>query len=55
MPTACRRRADGVLLAPQAVAEHAYAQFTRLGREAITQDWPALLRLLDRRGINYRS
>ena len=47
--------ANGVLLAPQAVAEHAYAQFTRPGREAITKDWPALLRLLDRRGINYRG
>ena len=47
--------ADGVLLAPQAMAEHAHAQFTRPDREAITKDWPALLRLLDRRGINYRG
>ncbi len=47
--------AEGVPLAPPASAEHAYAQFTRPGREANTKDWPARLRCLDRRGNDYRS
>lgn len=45
---------NGVLDTPDEISEHVYAQFTRPGREAITKDWPALLRLLDRRGIQFR-
>jgi hypothetical protein len=34
-------------------ADTAAEQFTRTDRPSTHKDWPALLRLLERRGINY--
>ena len=42
------------LMSPQA-ADEATKQFQREGRPANEKDWPALLRLLDRRGIRYKD
>ena len=45
--------ADNVLLMSQGAADTATEQFERSGRPSTHKDWPALLRLLGRRGINY--
>jgi hypothetical protein len=37
----------------QSAADTAAAQFDRLDRPSTHKDWPALLRLLGRRGVNY--
>ena len=44
---------DNVLLMSQSAADTASQQFNRTDRPSNHKDWPALLRLLDRRGINY--
>jgi ribulose-5-phosphate 4-epimerase/fuculose-1-phosphate aldolase len=44
---------DNVLTMSQSAADTAAAQFDRLDRPSTHKDWPALLRLLGRRGINY--
>jgi ribulose-5-phosphate 4-epimerase/fuculose-1-phosphate aldolase len=43
------------LLMSEAAARSAAAQFERPGRPSQVKDWPALLRMLDRKGINYRA
>ena len=40
---------------PQDVVEHGGKQFNRPGRESVGKDWDALLRLLERRGVQYRD
>jgi len=44
-----------VQLMSEEAARAAAAQLERPNRPAQTKDWPALLRLLDRKGINYRD
>jgi ribulose-5-phosphate 4-epimerase/fuculose-1-phosphate aldolase len=44
---------DNVLLMAQSAADTASEQFNRTDRPSNHKDWPALLRLLERRGINY--
>ncbi|MGH8689035.1 MAG: class II aldolase/adducin family protein [Burkholderiales bacterium] len=44
---------ENVLHMPQSAADTATEQFTRSDRPAAHRDWPALLRLLERRGIDY--
>jgi ribulose-5-phosphate 4-epimerase/fuculose-1-phosphate aldolase len=44
---------DNVLQMSERAAKTAAAQFTRPNRPAEEKDWPALLRMLDRRGIRY--
>jgi hypothetical protein len=46
---------DNALLMPEQAARSAAAQLGRPNRPALTKDWPALLRLLDRKGSNYRD
>ncbi len=44
---------DNVLTMSQSAADTAAEQFDRSDRPSTHKDWPALLRLLERRGINY--
>lgn len=44
---------DQVLKMSEDAAKTAAKQFNRPGREATKRDWPALLRLLERKGIDY--
>lgn len=44
---------DNVLLMSEQAARTASEQFNRPNRPSEEKDWPALLRLLERRGINY--
>jgi ribulose-5-phosphate 4-epimerase/fuculose-1-phosphate aldolase len=46
---------ENVLHMSKAAADTATKQFQRESRPANEKDWPALLRLLDRRGIDYKS
>jgi len=46
---------ENALLMSEHAAQSAAAQLQRPNRPAQTKDWPALLRLLDRKGINYRD
>lgn len=46
---------DNVLEMSEHAGDTAAAQFERPDREAARKDWPALLRLLERKGIDYRS
>jgi ribulose-5-phosphate 4-epimerase/fuculose-1-phosphate aldolase len=46
---------DNVIQMSRQAAEAATQQFERPGRPSAHKDWPALLRLLDRRGSNYAS
>jgi ribulose-5-phosphate 4-epimerase/fuculose-1-phosphate aldolase len=50
---ACAGGMHNVHLMPQAAAETSHRQLRRPNRPAATKDWPALLRMLDRRGIRY--
>jgi ribulose-5-phosphate 4-epimerase/fuculose-1-phosphate aldolase len=52
---ACAGGMDNVLRMSQQAAKTAAAQFNRPNRPATTKSWPALLRMLDRRGISYRD
>ncbi len=46
---------DNALLMPEQAARSAAAQLGRPNRPALTKDWPALLRLLERKGSNFRD
>ena len=46
---------DNALLMPESAARNAAEQFERPGRPSTVKDWPALLRMLDRKGIKYRD
>jgi ribulose-5-phosphate 4-epimerase/fuculose-1-phosphate aldolase len=46
---------DNAILMSEAAARSAAEQFERPGRPSTVKDWPALLRLLDRKGIKYRE
>ncbi len=46
---------DNALLMPESAARNAAEQFERPGRPSTVKDWPALLRMLDRKGIDYRD
>jgi ribulose-5-phosphate 4-epimerase/fuculose-1-phosphate aldolase len=50
---ACASGMDNVLHMSQAAAENSTKQFQRPNRPASHKDWPALLRMLDRRGVKY--
>jgi ribulose-5-phosphate 4-epimerase/fuculose-1-phosphate aldolase len=44
---------ENVLQMSPEAARTAYQQFNRADRPALTKSWPALLRMLDRRKIDY--
>ena len=46
---------DNAILMSEAAAKNAAEQFERPNRPSTVKDWPALLRMLDRKGINYRN
>jgi ribulose-5-phosphate 4-epimerase/fuculose-1-phosphate aldolase len=46
---------ENALLMSEQAARTAAAQFERPDRPSVHKDWPALLRLLDRKGINFRD
>jgi len=50
---ACAGGMENVLSMSKDAAEVAARQLTREGRPATYKSWPALLRMLDRKGINY--
>ena len=50
---ACAGGLENVLLMTEAAAKNTAQQFSRDERPGTRKDWPALLRLLDRRGIKY--
>lgn len=62
LDTACQIQVDALAAGhvevetmSQAAAQKAFGQFHRSERNAPRKDWPALLRLLARRGIRYRD
>ena len=52
---ACAGGLDNVQIMSEQAAKVSTEQFNRLDRPAGYKDWPALLRLLDRRGIRYKD
>ena len=52
---ACAGGLENVLHMTEAAARNTAQQFARDERPAEQKDWPALLRLLDRRGISYKD
>jgi ribulose-5-phosphate 4-epimerase/fuculose-1-phosphate aldolase len=52
---ACAGGLDNVLQMSQQAGDTAFRQFNRADRPSNHKDWPALLRLLERRGSNYAS
>ena len=52
---ACAGGLENVLLMTEAAAKNTAQQFGREARPAEQKDWPALLRLLDRRNISYKD
>jgi ribulose-5-phosphate 4-epimerase/fuculose-1-phosphate aldolase len=46
---------QNVQLMSEQAARTAAAQFERPDRTSVHKDWPALLRMLDRKGVNYRE
>src|SRR3954471_24571286 len=52
---ACAGGMENVLQMSKAAADMATKQFQRESRPANEKDWPALLRMLDRRGIDYKN
>ena len=46
---------EHVTLIPQSGVDKVHQQFNRPNRESANKHWPALLRLLDRRGSDYRT
>jgi len=46
---------DNVIQMSKAAGDAAAKQFERPGRPSTEKDWPALLRLLERKGSNYAS
>jgi ribulose-5-phosphate 4-epimerase/fuculose-1-phosphate aldolase len=62
LDTSCQIQVDALAggrvevgLISEAATQKAFAQFHREDRDAVKKDWPALLRLLERRGIRYRD
>jgi ribulose-5-phosphate 4-epimerase/fuculose-1-phosphate aldolase len=62
LDTSCQIQIDALAggrvevgLISEAATQKAFAQFHREDRDAVKKDWPALLRLLERRGIRYRD
>jgi ribulose-5-phosphate 4-epimerase/fuculose-1-phosphate aldolase len=60
LDTACQIQVDAmaggmenVLRMSEQAAKTAAEQFVRPGRPAEQKDWPALLRMLDRKGVRY--
>jgi len=45
----------GLEIIPEPVARKGYVQFQRPGGSELDKEWPALLRMLDRKGIAYRN
>ena len=52
---ACAGGMENVLEMSKRAADTAAQQFARESRPANEKDWPALLRMLERRGIDYKS
>jgi hypothetical protein len=52
---ACAGGMENVLQMSERAAKTAAAQFVRPNRPASNKDWPALLRLLDRRNVPFRD
>jgi len=52
---ACAGGMENVLMMSEQAARTTHEQFHRSDRACEHKDWPALLRLLDRRGIRYRD
>ena len=52
---ACAGGLDNVIEMSRQAGDAAAKQFDRPGRPSVHKDWPALLRLLDRKGSNYAS
>jgi len=52
---ACAGGLHNVQIMSQQAADTASEQFRREGRPANDKDWPALLRMLERRGIRYKD
>lgn len=57
---ACQIQVDAlaggqVRLLPESVVQKGWQQFERADRPSAQKDWPALLRLLERRGSNFRD
>jgi len=50
---ACAGGMENVLLMSEEAAKTTSEQFNRPNRSAEHKDWPALLRLLERKGIKY--
>jgi ribulose-5-phosphate 4-epimerase/fuculose-1-phosphate aldolase len=50
---ACAGGMENVLLMSQSAADVSAQQFARLDRPSTHKDWPALLRLLERKGVRY--
>jgi ribulose-5-phosphate 4-epimerase/fuculose-1-phosphate aldolase len=50
---ACAGGMENVLLMSQRAADVTAQQFSRLDRPSTHKDWPALLRLLERKGVTY--
>jgi ribulose-5-phosphate 4-epimerase/fuculose-1-phosphate aldolase len=50
---ACAAGMHNVHLMPEAAARTSSEQFNRTSRPATHKDWPALLRMLERRGVRY--
>src|SRR3954468_12708237 len=46
---------ENVVQMSRSAAQTAFEQFNRPNRPALSKTWPALLRMLDRRGISYRD
>jgi len=62
LDTACQIQIDAqaagradLEIIPDAVAHRGYGQFQRPGGSELEKEWPALLRMLDRKGIAYRN
>ena len=60
--SACRIQVDALAagrerltLIPQSVIERTRKQLTRPRKESEYRDWPALLRMLDRQGVEFRN
>jgi ribulose-5-phosphate 4-epimerase/fuculose-1-phosphate aldolase len=52
---ACSGGMDNVLRMSEQAAKTAAAQFNRPNRPALSKSWPALLRVLDRKGVSYKD
>ncbi len=62
LDTACQIQIDAqaagradLEIVPEPVAQKGYQQFQRPGGSELEKEWPSLLRMLDRKGIDYRN